>query len=88
MAHGAWLGCSQDEDAAQYIELISEAGVQSFSWLVVDHYGLDSYWEEKLRAGLSVGKLAPRFLAIDDLADRPHRVDLLLDQKFFRRSYQ
>ncbi|MGF6779484.1 UDP-2,4-diacetamido-2,4,6-trideoxy-beta-L-altropyranose hydrolase [Paraburkholderia sp. GAS334] len=42
--------------------------------VVVDHYGLDARWEVALRQ--TVGRL----LAIDDLADRPHACDWLLDQ--------
>jgi UDP-2,4-diacetamido-2,4,6-trideoxy-beta-L-altropyranose hydrolase len=44
------------------------------SWLIVDHYGLDRRWEERLRP------LVKSILVIDDLADRPHDCDLLLDQ--------
>lgn len=43
-------------------------------WLVVDHYGLDARWETALR------RVAPAIMALDDLADRPHDADLLLDQ--------
>ena len=43
-------------------------------WLVVDSYALDSLWEASLRPS------ARRILAIDDLADRPHDCDVLLDQ--------
>jgi UDP-2,4-diacetamido-2,4,6-trideoxy-beta-L-altropyranose hydrolase len=43
-------------------------------WLVVDHYALDARWESAMRAR------ARRILAIDDLADRPHDCDVLLDQ--------
>ncbi|UFH48015.1 UDP-2,4-diacetamido-2,4,6-trideoxy-beta-L-altropyranose hydrolase [Pseudomonas sp. KNUC1026] len=43
-------------------------------WLIVDHYGLARPWEEGARA------LAQRIMVIDDLADRPHACDLLLDQ--------
>ena len=34
-------------------------------------------------AGLSVRETAPKLLVIDDLADRTHQADLLLDQNFF-----
>jgi len=49
-------------------------------WLVVDHYGLDARWESRLRP------LAGRLLAIDDLADRPHDVDALVDQNLQDRE--
>jgi UDP-2,4-diacetamido-2,4,6-trideoxy-beta-L-altropyranose hydrolase len=42
--------------------------------VVVDHYGLDARWETTLR------RTAGRLLAIDDVADRPHACDWLLDQ--------
>jgi UDP-2,4-diacetamido-2,4,6-trideoxy-beta-L-altropyranose hydrolase len=42
--------------------------------VVVDHYGLDAAWESRLRAR------ATRILVIDDLADRRHNCDWLLDQ--------
>ena len=42
-------------------------------WVVVDHYGLDARWESTVRPH------ARRLLVIDDLADRAHACDLLLD---------
>lgn len=42
--------------------------------LVVDHYALDASWESKMRGA------ARRMMVIDDLANRPHDCDLLLDQ--------
>jgi UDP-2,4-diacetamido-2,4,6-trideoxy-beta-L-altropyranose hydrolase len=42
-------------------------------WLVVDHYGLDAAWERNVRRSVT------RLLAIDDLADRAHEVDVLVD---------
>ncbi len=44
------------------------------AWLVVDHYGLAAPWER------SVADLVGRILVIDDLADRPHDCDVLVDQ--------
>ena len=40
----------------------------------MDHYAIDSRWEAPLRG------VVRRVLAIDDLADRQHDCDLLLDQ--------
>jgi spore coat polysaccharide biosynthesis predicted glycosyltransferase SpsG len=42
--------------------------------LIVDHYALDIRWEDRLRP------LCRRLMVIDDLADRSHQCDLLLDQ--------
>jgi UDP-2,4-diacetamido-2,4,6-trideoxy-beta-L-altropyranose hydrolase len=43
------------------------------SLVIVDHYGLDARWEAVVGGEREL-------LAIDDLADRPHACDLLLDQ--------
>ncbi|GAB6039337.1 UDP-2,4-diacetamido-2,4,6-trideoxy-beta-L-altropyranose hydrolase [Endothiovibrio diazotrophicus] len=45
--------------------------------LVVDHYRLDASWERSVRGRVE------RLLAIDDLADRDHACDLLLDQNLY-----
>lgn len=42
--------------------------------LIVDHYGLNQAWERGMRSQ------ARRILVIDDLADRDHDCDMLLDQ--------
>ncbi|WP_123041901.1 UDP-2,4-diacetamido-2,4,6-trideoxy-beta-L-altropyranose hydrolase [Cohnella candidum] len=74
-AHAHWLGAHWAEDAEQTIACLPRLGRNGkIDWLVVDHYALDSRYEEKVRP--YVGKL----MAIDDLADRPHDCDLLLDQ--------
>lgn len=73
--HGHWLGASQDEDVQACRPL-----VQAFEpdWLVVDHYALDQHWES------AVLPADCRLLVIDDLADRVHACDLLLDQNLGR----
>lgn len=81
--YGAWLGCSHATDAAQCLEALAQAGITNSSWLVADHYGLDDRWESLLLDGLPSGESSPKLLVIDDLADRPHQADLLLDQNFF-----
>ena len=58
---------------------IAEAlGRQDVDLLVVDHYGLDQVFERSCRG------FARRIAVIDDLADRSHDADLLLDQTFGR----
>ena len=57
---------------------------ESAKWtgIVVDHYGLDINWEKQLVTGMRACNSQPRLLVIDDLADRVHQADLLLDQNF------
>ena len=76
-AHAHWLGCDWRTDARQTGEILAPLKPD---WLVADHYALDVRWEDALRA--HYGKL----LVIDDLADRPHACDLLLDQNLGRAA--
>lgn len=73
--HADWLGADQNRDAAETLQAL--AGEERLDWLVVDHYGIDKRWEDRLVA--RVGAVA----VIDDLADRPHTCDLLLDQNLY-----
>jgi UDP-2,4-diacetamido-2,4,6-trideoxy-beta-L-altropyranose hydrolase len=77
LAHADWLGASQLEDAQQSMDVLQ--GLQP-DWLVVDHYALDICWHRVLRP------LCGRLMVIDDLADRSHDCDLLLDQTFGRNA--
>ena len=79
----AWLGCTQEQDAADCIEAQTKAGITKASWLVVDHYGIDATWQKSMITGLTDGELSTKLLVIDDLADRNHIADILLDQNFF-----
>lgn len=74
LAHSHWLGTSQMQDAQATIRALSG---QSWDWLVVDHYALDEDWESALRGA------AKKIMVIDDIADRQHDCDVLLDQNFY-----
>ena len=76
-AHSEWLGASRRDDAAECVPALKEF---SPDLLVIDHYGIDSLWE-KLAAGCF-----DKLMVIDDLADRKHLCDLLLDQNFGRKA--
>jgi UDP-2,4-diacetamido-2,4,6-trideoxy-beta-L-altropyranose hydrolase len=74
LAHSRWLGVSQMQDAQATIRAL--AG-KSWDWLFVDHYALDARWESALRA------VAKKIMVVDDIADRQHDCDVLLDQNFY-----
>lgn len=78
--YAAMLGCPQNQDADDCLTTLSEAEAGPFQWLVVDHYGLDQTWEQRMCEGLSTMQgVVPRLLVFDDLADRPHRAEVLVD---------
>ncbi len=72
-----WLGSTWTEDASQ---TQVAAGESKVDWLIVDHYALDKRWEQSLRP------LCRKLMVIDDLADRPHDCDVLLDQNLGRNA--
>jgi len=75
--YASWLGATQGEDAKQSVRALE--GMRP-DWIVVDHYALDVEWEQHLRPH------AEQLMVIDDLADRVHDCDLLLDQNFSVRG--
>lgn len=75
---GAELNQSQQDDAEQTIKAINELFPQGADWLVVDNYSLDALWETQMR------QQTKKIMVIDDLANRPHDCDLLLDQNYYR----
>ena len=75
-AEAVWPDAAQDEDARLCLEAIGAGG---FDWAIVDHYGLDRRWQAAIR-----GRIA-RVMVIDDLANRAHDCDLLLDHNLGRK---
>lgn len=72
LSYADWLPTTWQQDAEQTAQAMDEIGPAD--WLIVDHYALGVDWERACRRdGL-------RILAIDDLADRAHDCDALLDQ--------
>jgi UDP-2,4-diacetamido-2,4,6-trideoxy-beta-L-altropyranose hydrolase len=71
--YAAWLGVTQQEDADQTIAAMDS---QECDWLIVDHDGLDLAWEKRLHVN------ARKLMVIDDLANRQHDCDVLLDQNY------
>ncbi len=78
LKHAPWLGVSISQEQEDTSSVLSEIG--SIDWLVVDHYGLDVSWESVMRM------YCKKIMVIDDLADRKHACDLLLDQNLFTNA--
>ena len=77
LAHAAWAGVSGAQDAVETAQVLADS---TWDWLVVDHYAFDLEWETTARPN------AARLMVIDDLADRAHDCDLLLDQNLGRHT--
>lgn len=72
--HASWLGCDWEVDAQHCTALLDT----NVDLLIVDHYAIDARWERAMR------NVCAKILCIDDLADRSHDCDILLDQTLFR----
>lgn len=80
LAHADWLGVPWQCDALQTEDVLKDIG--SIDWLIVDHYALDDRWESVVRP------LVKKLMVIDDIFDRPHVADLLLNQNILPGSNQ
>ncbi len=77
-AHASWAGVNWQQDAQETRAALGEG--RAPDWLVLDHYAFDARWQSAVRTR------GTRLLVIDDLADRPHDCDLLLDQNLGRSA--
>ncbi|EKD71159.1 MAG: GCN5-related N-acetyltransferase [uncultured bacterium] len=73
--HQQWLGTTIQKDCEVTLFQLSLLG--NIDWLVIDHYALDNTWETACKA------FAKKIMVIDDLADRQHICNLLLDQNYY-----
>jgi UDP-2,4-diacetamido-2,4,6-trideoxy-beta-L-altropyranose hydrolase len=76
-----WLGTDWKTDAEQTLGAL---GNTKFDWLIVDHYAIDHRWERAMKS------IYQKIMVIDDLADREHNCDVLLDQNLgaTKKSYR
>ncbi len=74
--HACWAGTDWATDAGQTRDALD---LSPPDWLVLDHYAFDRRWQAAARPA------GTRMLVIDDLADRPHDCDVLLDQNLGRQ---
>lgn len=50
--------------------------------IIIDHYGIDAVWERQARQS------AKKIMVIDDIANRPHDCDILLDQNYYPNMHE
>lgn len=74
----AWLTVPVEEDAQETTDILREMAVTvgEVSRLIIDHYAIDVRWETIVRP------FVREIFVIDDLANRVHDCDYLLDQTF------
>lgn len=71
-----WLTVKRSTDAKQTRAVLRE--LKAVDWLIVDHYALEESWENDMRP------YARKIFVIDDLANRRHDCDILLDQNYYK----
>ena len=75
-SHASWLGCDWGVDVEHCQTVLNDP----VDWIIIDHYALDYRWEKAMRGQCT------KMMCIDDLADRVHECDVLLDQNFGRNK--
>ena len=72
-----WLGISEELDASEFI---LASGKENFEFLIVDSYSLNQAWQ------INVSKKIPKICVLDDLANRLHSADFLINPSFNAKS--
>jgi UDP-2,4-diacetamido-2,4,6-trideoxy-beta-L-altropyranose hydrolase len=73
--YDTWLGACSESDAAETLSILT---VRQLDWVIVDHYGIDEKWEKVVR------EKCKKLFVIDDLANRHHSCDMLVDSSYGR----
>ncbi|WP_196599571.1 UDP-2,4-diacetamido-2,4,6-trideoxy-beta-L-altropyranose hydrolase [Pectinatus frisingensis] len=73
--YAKWLTVPQDYDAYETVQQLKD--LSPVDYIVVDSYAIDKKWEIQIRPYVN------KIMVIDDLANRKHDCDILLDQNFF-----
>lgn len=73
--YAGWLTVSQEIDAEETIQRLKT--ILPADLIVIDHYALDFVWEQALRP------YTKKIMVLDDLANRRHDCDILLDQNYY-----
>ncbi|MBT4922788.1 MAG: UDP-2,4-diacetamido-2,4,6-trideoxy-beta-L-altropyranose hydrolase [Rickettsiales bacterium] len=70
-----WFEVSLEEDVMQVQEILAEFGTNIT--LIIDHYSIDQKWHRAIRG------FVDKIVVIDDLANRPHDCDIIIDQNLY-----
>lgn len=73
--HWRWLENNWEEDVKETRKLIEN--YSCIDLFIIDHYSLDIKWESKIRQNVKC------IMVIDDIANRRHDCDILLDQNYY-----
>ncbi len=77
LGYTAWFTVSQEQDSYETIDAIgSISSERQVDYVIVDSYAINEKWEKKLRP------FTKKIFVIDDLANRKHECDFLLDQTY------
>jgi len=76
-----WLGCHFLDDANECLQLILRK--TPIDLLIIDHYSIDHRWQNIVKENMNKFGLQ-KLMVIDDLANRKHHCDILLDQTLGR----
>ncbi|APD95385.1 UDP-2,4-diacetamido-2,4,6-trideoxy-beta-L-altropyranose hydrolase [Alteromonas mediterranea] len=71
--YSVWLEVDREVDARETADIVS---IEKPDWVVVDHYGIDQKWQQV------ISKYDSKILVIDDLFNRKHLCDILVDQNY------
>ncbi|KAB8059873.1 UDP-2,4-diacetamido-2,4,6-trideoxy-beta-L-altropyranose hydrolase [Janthinobacterium sp. FT14W] len=74
-AHLHWLGVSLQQEIDEVVGVLSQR--PTVDCIIVDHYALELEWERQ------IAPFTRKMMVIDDLADRQHGCDILLDQNYY-----
>lgn len=74
-AHLYWLGVPLQQEIIEVSSVLLQRPISDC--IIVDHYALELEWERQ------IAKFSRKMMVIDDLADRQHDCDILLDQNYY-----
>ena len=76
---------NEEEDAIECASSIRRRQIGKIHWIIVDHYDLGKIWEKKIKEKVDSSREI-KLMAVDDLANREHHVNVLLDQNYYGQS--